>query len=239
MDFPALPILFFLLAAVGVAVLGYFSYLQAKRRREELANLAQQLGWRFSPDRDRSHDDQYAHFEIFRRGHSRYAYNTLTGEIVAEGRTFPAKMGDYRYRVTSGSGKNRSTRTYNFSYLIIHIPLQPFPDVLIRPEGIFDKVAGTFGFDDIDFESAEFSRRFYVTSSDKRFAYDLLHPQMMEFLLETQPPAIDLERGRCCLSDGSSRWDAPQFRQKLDWWQRFFQLWPRHVIRELELQRNS
>lgn len=82
--------------------------------------------------------------------------------------------------------------------------------MLIRPEGIFDKVAGTFGFDDVDFDSAEFSRRFYMTSSDKRFAYDLLYPQMMGFLLETQPPAIDLETGRCCLSDGSSCCDAPQ-----------------------------
>lgn len=234
MDLPAPPVLFFILAAAGVAVLGYVSYLKEKRRREELGALAQQLGWRFSPERDRSHDDQYAHFDLFRRGHGRYAYNTLVGEIAVEGRSFPAKMGDFRYKVTSGSGKNRSTRTYNFSYLILHVPLQQFPDLLIRPEGMFDKLAGAFGFDDIDFESAEFSRQFYVSSTDKRFAYDILHPQMMEFLLKTQPPAIDLEDGRCCLSDGSQRWNAAKFRQMLDWSQHFFQLWPRHVIRELE-----
>lgn len=232
--FPALPVLFFLLAAVGVGVLAYLSYQQEKRRREELGALAQQLGWHYSSRRDHSHDDQYAHFEIFRRGHSRYAYNTLMGEVTTEGRSFPVKMGDFHYKVTSGTGKNRSTRTYNFSYVILHIPLQQFPDLLIRPEGMFDKLAGSFGFDDIDFESAEFSRQFYVTSNDKRFAYDVLHPQMMEFLLETQPPAIDLEQGRCCLSDGSRRWNPAEFREMLDWWQRFFQLWPRHVLRELE-----
>lgn len=237
MDFPALPILFFVVAAMLIGVLGYVSYQQQKRRREELALLAQQLGWRFSPDRDSSHDDQYAQFEIFRRGHSRYAYNTLTGEVTIEGQSSAVKMGDYYYKVTSGSGKNRKTRTYNFSYLILDVPLQPFPDLLIRPEGVFDKVAGAFGFNDIDFESAEFSRRFYVASSDKRFAYDVLHPQMMEFLLETQPPAIDLEHGCCCLSDGSRCWDASQFRRRLQWLERFFQLWPRHVVRELQPNR--
>lgn len=239
MDFPAFPfpIVFFVVAAVLIGVLAYVSYQQQKRRREELAGLAQQLGWRFSPDRDSSHDDQYAQFEIFRRGHSRYAYNTLTGEIIVEGQSSHVRMGDYHYKITSGSGKNRSTRTYNFSYVILHVPLQPFPDLLIRPEGIFDKLAGSFGFDDIDFESAEFSRQFYVTSSDKRFAYDILHARMMEFLLETQPPAIDMEHGRCCLSDGSRRWDAQQFRERLQWLEHFFQLWPRHVVRELQPNR--
>lgn len=228
------PLLLFLLGVTVVAALAYLSYLQRKRRREELSGLARELGWRFVPDRDHSHDDQYTQFEVFRRGHSRCAYNTLFGEVDVEGRSFPVKMGDFRYKITSGSGKNRSTRTYRFSYLILQVPLGNFPSVLIRPEGLFDKLAGAFGFDDIDFESAEFSRQFHVTSEDKRFAYDLLHPQMMEFLLETEPPVIDLERGHCCVSDTSSRWKAVKFKQMLDWWQRFFQLWPSHVIRDLE-----
>lgn len=230
MDFPALPVLLFLLVAAVVGVLAYLSHLQQKRRREELAALAEQLGWRFSPHRDSSHDDQYAHFEIFRRGHGRCAYNTLWGELTVEGRSFAAKMGDFRYKTTSGSGKNRRTQTHTFSYLILRVPLQPFPTLLIRPEGVFDKLAGAFGFDDIDFESAEFSRRFHVTSSDKRFAYDIVHPRMIEFLLETNPAAIDLEDGQCCLSDGTRCWDTEKFRQALDWSQRFFQLWPRHVV---------
>ena len=62
-------------------------------------------------------------------------------------------------------------------------PFRNVPDLLIRPEGFFDKVAGAFGFDDIDFESEEFSRAFFVKSSDKRFAYDVLHPRMLELLM--------------------------------------------------------
>ena len=46
----------------------------------------------------------------------------------------------------------RTTRTHRFSYLIVHLPFSGLPDLLIRPEGVFDKMAGAFGFDDIDFE---------------------------------------------------------------------------------------
>ena len=60
-------------------------------------------------------------------------------------------------------------------------------------------------FDDIDFESDEFSRKFYVQSSDRKFAYDVLHPRMMEFLLQTTPPMIDVEGGALCLSGGRRR----------------------------------
>ncbi len=224
------PLLFLLLFLVLAAVGGYFSYLQQKQRREALAALAAQLGWHFVSQRDSSHDDEYAHFEIFRRGHSRYAYNTLIGKLRIDDRDFPAKMGDFQYRVRSGSGKSRRTRTYRFSYVILHLPFPRVPDLLVRPEGMFDQLAGVFGFDDIDFESAEFSRRFYVKSPDKRFAYAVIHPRMMEFLLESSPPTLDIEDRGCCLSDGRSRWTPGEFQAILQWAQRFFRLWPDHLI---------
>ena len=104
------------------------------------------------------------------------------------------------------------------------------PDLLIRPEGVFDKMAGAFGFDDIDFESAEFSRQFYVKSPDRRFAYDVVNAGMMDFLLRRKGPAIDLERDRCCLSDGRRRWEPDQLKRQLRFASRFFELWPDHVI---------
>ena len=222
------------IAIVLVAVLGYFSWLAAKKRREAMAMLAGELGWSFSPHKDRSHDEEYAHFEIFRRGHGRAAYNTLWGSLEIHGRSCTGKMGDFTYKVTTHSGKSSSTQTYRFSYLIVHLPFGRVPDLLIRREGIFDKLAGAFGFDDIDFESAEFSRRFLVKSPDKRFAYDVIHPGMMEFLLAGEPPAIDIEYGRCCLSNGRRRWEPHEFKGRLDWIRRFFDHWPNHVTADLE-----
>lgn len=225
-----------LLIAAGIALVGAFGYLAwlaEKKRREAMAALAARLGWSFDPSPDRDHDDQYAHFEIFRRGHSRVARNTLTGEMDVAGQRCRAKMGDFRYKVTRHSGKSTSTQAYSFSYLIVHLPWADVPDLLVRREGMFDKIAGVLGFDDIDFESAEFSRRFLVKSPDKRFAYDIIHPRMMEFLLEAKPPGIDIERDRCCLMDGHKRWSPDGFRRAVEWARAFFALWPEHVTTQL------
>lgn len=217
-----------------VAIVAYFGYLQQKKRREALGRLASELGWQFDAGRDYDHDDQYAHFEIFRHGHSRFAYNTLFGAFTVHGKPWPAKMGDFHYQITTSNGKSTTTHTYRFSYLILGLPYARVPDLLIRREGMFDALGSLFGFDDIDFESAEFSRKYCVKSPDKRFAYGVIHPGMMEFLLSGDPPTIDIERGRCCLSDGKRTWSPEQFRAMLDWAQRFFNLWPDHVLCQLQ-----
>ncbi len=230
---PFVPILLFIvIALVGVVI--YFGHLAQKKRREEMAALAAQLGWRFDPAKDKSHDDEYAHFEIFRRGHSRCAYNTLTGELTIDERNYPAKMGDFVYKITTSTGKSTQTTTYRFSYLILHLPFANVPDLLIRREGMFDKLAGAFGFDDIDFESAEFSKRFHVKSPDKKFAYDVIHPRMMEYLLASDPPTVDIEMRRCCLSNGRSRWSPQEFNATLSWVADFLDHWPDHVTAKLE-----
>lgn len=230
---PAIPILI-MVAVLALAIVGgYYAWLSAKKRREALAALAARLGWTFDPSRDTHHDDEYAHFEIFRRGHSRQAYNTLQGTVEIEGHPFPAKMGDFLYKVTSSNGKTTTTHTYRFSYLILHLPWA-VPDLLIRREGIFDKLAGVIGFDDIDFESSEFSRRFLVKSPDKRFAYDVIEPRMMEFLLGASPPALDIENSRLCVADGRSSWSPEQFEAFLRLAGEFFSRWPDHVVDALE-----
>ncbi len=226
-----------LLVIAGIVLVGavaYFSWLAEKKRREAMTTLAAELGWSFDPTRDRSHDEEYAHFEIFRHGHSRAAYNTMWGELELQGRRWPAKMGDFTYKVTSHSGKSTRTHTYRFSYLILHMPWSGVPDLLIRREGMFDKIAGVMGFDDIDFESAQFSRRFHVSSPDKRFAYDVIDPRMMEFLLSGDPPTVDIENMRCCISDGRRRWEPAEFRQKLAWITEFLDHWPQHVLATLQ-----
>ena len=228
-----------LLVIVGIIIVGfviYYAYLLEKKRREEMAALAAELGWSFDPSKDRSHDDEYAHFEIFRRGHSRCAYNTLTGTLTVDDRTYPAKMGDFTYKVTSSTGKSTQTTTYRFSYLILHLPYVNMPDLLIRREGMFDKLAGAFGFEDIDFESVEFSKRFFVKSPDKKFAYAVIDPRMMEFLMAEKSPTIDIEYSRCCLSDGRHKWSPLEFKATLNWAGRFFDQWPDHVQASLEAQ---
>lgn len=217
-----------------VLVFGYIGYQQQQQRLADMAALARRLGWQFVPERDSEHDGLYSQFEVFRRGHSRYAYNTLHGTLAINGEACHARMGDYHYKVTSGSGKSRSTSTYCFSYLIVHLPYSQLPTLFIRRENLFDSVAGAFGFDDIDFESAEFSKRYHVKSDDKRFAYDVIYPKMIEYLLNSEPPIVDIEAGKCCLTDGRRVWEVDEFRRHMDWTERFFALWPKHLVSTLK-----
>lgn len=225
--------LVFVAVAALAAVAAWFGWKAERDREQALAAFARSADLSFDPGHDSDHDDEYAQFEIFRRGHSRVAKNTMQGTVDLFGRRCRLRCGDFRYKVTSSNGKTTTTTTYRFSYLIVHPPWQT-PPLLIRPEGMFDKLKGAFGFDDIDFESEEFSRRFWVKSSDKRFAYDVLHPRMMEFLLAEQPPMLDIENGALCLSDGQRRWDPAAFRRHAEFVRRFAELWPRHLVKDLE-----
>ncbi len=234
MDSPAL--IFFLAPVfmVVAAIAAYYAWKKEQQRKADLLAFASELGLSFDPTKDTSHDDRYANFEIFRRGHSRAAFNTMTGALPINRVDHPVVMGDFVYKVTSSNGKSSSTTTYRFSYLILHLPTPGVPDLLIRPEHILDKLGSALGFDDIDFESAEFSRKFLVKSPDKRFAYDVVTPRMMEFLMQHRDaPAIDLEHGMLCLSDGRSRWTPDQFRATAAFGETFMSLWPEHVVRDL------
>lgn len=227
---PGIIIPLIILAMVIVAVIGY---QQSKKRREALAALAESLGWTFDPASDYEWDDRYPQFQMFHRGESRHAFNTLRGSIDIDGRPCTAQAGDYQYKTTSGSGKNRRTTTHRFSYLIVHLPYPAAPRLLIRAEGFFDKFAGVLGFDDIDFESEQFSRTFHVKSADRKFAYDVCHPRMMEFLLATRPPPVEVEQGCCCVSDASRTWSPEQFAVNIRWASEFFARWPEYLKSDL------
>ena len=233
---------FFVLVAIVGVTLFIFGVIYAHKKRQEriaaLRAVAARRGWNFSEFKDRDHDEYYSHFEIFRRGHSRAAYDTMSGPLNVFGTDTFAKAGDFTYKITRSNGKSTSTSTYHFSYLIIELPFRAVPDVLARRENIFDKFADMLGFDDIDFESSEFSKKFCIKSPDKRFAYDLFTPRMMEFFLEGSPvpglPGIDMENSRLCLSNGSSRWKPEQFEQAIAWAERFFENWPQHLLETLQ-----
>jgi hypothetical protein len=237
--FESFHILFILGLLAAIVVGGYFAHRAAVRRQEELRALAARLGWQYDPGKDSAHDDRYGHFSVFKQGGSRYAYNTLRGPLVVDGQTWRAQMGDYHYTTTSHNGKTTTTQTHRFSYLIVTTPFVGTPELTIRREHLFHKIGGFLGFDDIDFESAEFSGRFHVKSTDKRYAYDVVHPRMMEFLLNGDPPIIDVAAGEACFFRTGKTWSAAQFANVLSWSREFFELWPRHIQSTLENQSRS
>jgi len=172
------------LVLVAIVVSIIYSIYAPGKRRKELAGWALSKGILFSPGDDRSFGSKYPNVNCLQKGDSRYACNVMTGTLA--GRKF---LGcDYHY--VTGSGKSRQEHDISLVIVKSSILLEP---LIIRPENFFDKFAEFAGFNDIDFESAEFSKKFYVKSPNKKWAYDIIHPRMMEFLLASPMFSIQFD----------------------------------------------
>lgn len=169
---------------IGAIVWGLYA---GKKRRDAMGMLAERLGLRFSPDRDYQIAKHYAFLDKLRQGSNRYACNIITGDYHGHGVT----VFDYHYETESRDSKgNRDTDHHHFSFFILTLE-KDFPELTIAKESFFSKIAQAVGFDDIDFESHEFSKKFVVRSKDKKFAYDFCNAQMIDHLLGH--PNINIE----------------------------------------------
>jgi hypothetical protein len=68
---------------------------------------------------------------------------------------------------------------------------EAFPRLTIRPQDALGRIEGAFDVEDIKLESVEFSKLYRVRCPDKKFAYDVCNPQMIEYLLSN--PRLEIE----------------------------------------------
>jgi hypothetical protein len=203
-------ILFFVVFVAIVIAAVIYASIAARKRREELFALAVRLGLGFRQENDRTLAARFGFLDKLAQGSNRYAFNVLSGDY----RGHEVLVFDYHYETHSTDSKGRrQTQHHYFSFFILMLPMS-FPELRITREGIFSKIAQAFGYDDIDFESAEFSRCFCVRSKDKRFAYDICHAQMMEYLLANRDLSIEIEANALALAF-DSRLSAPQIEFNL------------------------
>ena len=180
---------FVFVAVVVLVIIGaIFNAIAQRKRREGLFMLAQRLNLDFDGGRNCDIEPRFGFLKQLAQGDDRYATNVLSGsyrqnEILAF---------DYHY-ATYHTDKNGTHKDDHwFSYFILTMPAS-FPDLTIRRENFFTKVAEVFGYQDIKFESAEFSRAFCVRSPDKKFAYNVCNAKMMEYLLANRDLSIEIE----------------------------------------------
>ena len=89
------------------------------------------------------------------------------------------------------------------------------PGLTIANEQWGHKLIDALGAEDIDFESDEFSRAYWVKSSDRKFAYDALHPRAMQALLEHRTPFKWEWKGTLLLLVGNGNHTAPALESRL------------------------
>ncbi|MCK4626317.1 MAG: hypothetical protein KAV00_13450 [Phycisphaerae bacterium] len=153
-----------------------------KNRERRLKTWATGKGLEYDWGPNRHLFYEFPQFECLQPGVNRYAYNIVKG--IWKDRNVLAF--DYHFKV------DPKGPTCYFSAVIVesHTPLKT---LLIRPEKFSDKVANSLGFHDIEFESDEFNRMFRIGAPEKRWAYDVLHPRVMEILISEPKFLIKFE----------------------------------------------
>lgn len=222
------PLIIGIIAAIiiGAIVAGV---IQARRRRQDMENWARKNSWRFHG----SHKDYGLHqrfgFDCLNRGEGdRYAYNIVEGhddsrEVFAF---------DYHYATYSHSKNGRNKHSHYFSAVVMNsqLPLKPLK---IRRENLLDKVANFFGRNTINFESAEFSKKFHVEAPDRRWAYDILHSRVIETLLHA--PAFEIQiQGPYLIAASDRQMPIPKFRKALRLLHHLIDSLPDYVRQDLQ-----
>ncbi len=198
MDESLMP-LFIALFVVIVVAIAIGSHLQAKRRRDALQALAKRLGMTFSAAKRPDIAKQYAFLDALRKGSNRYAYNLIEGEY----RNRRVRYFDFHYATRSTDSKGRRQTHHHYcSIALLHLE-RSFPELRIYPETFWSRLGQMIGFKDIAFESVEFSKAFVVRSKDRKFAYDICHPRMMEYLLNHRDLCLEIEQDSLALEHNS------------------------------------
>lgn len=198
---PGVVILEVVLVILGIAVVIAFVVVGAhleRKRREAFRQLAKELGLKFRTD-DRSIERRYGFLDALSKGSKRKATICLSGTFG----NYSVEAFEFHYETYSTDSKgNRTTHHHYTNHYVLeggehdsddHGTSFRYPELKIYPETFLSKIGQAMGYEDIDFESIEFSKSFTVRSKDKKFAYDVCHTRMMEYLLKHKDFAIEIE----------------------------------------------
>ncbi|MBI4245058.1 MAG: hypothetical protein HY606_13290 [Planctomycetes bacterium] len=210
------------LSLILVVAMIIYNIISADKRRKLLAEYAGQLNLRFTSAKDYYIDKHFRNFNCLQQGRDRYAYNIMQGQWNNH------EFIGFDYHYKTGSGKH--THTHYLSCVILSSAVRLKP-LFIRPENFFDKVTEFIGFDDIDFESAEFSREFYVKSTDKKWAYDVIHQRAMEYLLSQPRFSIQFDNDHV-IAYNNSMFEPIEFESSANTVKGLLDLLPNYLLQQ-------
>lgn len=161
-----------LIIVVVAGMAGYVAYLTRQRRIAALKAFASEIGFTYSardPGRVLS-----APFRLFKRGSRPKTQDFVCGAYNGlHFQTF-----EFQYTVSNG----KSSRTYWHTCVIVNVGFAA-PLLGIGQENVMTRLGSRLGIRDVEFESSEFNQTFRVHCDDQRFAFSLVDPRMMEWLM--------------------------------------------------------
>jgi len=146
-------------------------------------------------------------FDLFKGVVSAYSRHHLArrieGEVVGVG-PIEVELFEYSYRpllsVQEGFLGERRRRGYrrHLTCAVVNTGVW-MASVRVEPESVLERAAQRLGFEDIDFEDAEFSRRYAVRSPSRRAAHELVSPAWMAMLLDRPGWSVETSGSRMLL----------------------------------------
>lgn len=232
-------------AFAGIAVLiGWLASKAAERRRAQLAEFAARHGFVFDPNAGNDLNamgcafpfgntsggyagrrllEMFEGFSPFGEGHSKRIDEVILGQKGDRCYYF------FHYQYTTGSGKDQTT--WNYGIAAVRLPLA-FPPLDIRPEVIFDRIGGLLGIKDIQFEMEEFNKAYFVRCENQKFAFDVVHPQAIEYLLRIERRSWQFG-GPLVVVRQTGRYDAHELDRVLADMDGFLDLIPAYVREDI------
>ena len=147
-------------------------YYYEKKRAEEMRIVAGRLRFAFSPEADRALMGRLGGLRLFSLGRSRKIRNVLWRQID----DIQVTVVDYRYTTSSG----RHNRSHDQTVAMFETGRLELPLFALRPEHLFHRLAGTLGYQDIDFEQhAGFSGSYLLQGPDEASIRSLFDDEML------------------------------------------------------------
>jgi hypothetical protein len=105
------------------------------------------------------------------------------------------------------------------------------PYLAVRREGSLTRIGRSADGQDIDFESDDFNRLYHIQSDDPRYAYGVIHPLMMEWMLGAGKMLVPwcIAGRRLMVADNENEIDSTILIQKLQVMDDLLELIPAYV----------
>ena len=85
---------------------------------------------------------------------------------------------------TTISRDSKGNRSYSYyGVVLLRAPFE-FQRVELRPENVLFRLGRALGMQDIQVEVEQFNRKYFVTAADRKFAFDLLSPKVIDQMLK-------------------------------------------------------
>ena len=172
----------FLIIFVGLLILIFWR--MGKKRTEQFALISAELKLNFFPKGSTSLFERLKPFHLFSQGWSRKIKNLMEGEANK------VELAIFDYQYTTGGGEHSQTNRQ--SILFFHSPKLCLPDFNLRPENVFHKIGGAFGYKDIDFETHPIFSKSYLLRGDNEAAIrGLFNNELLNFIQSQKKISIE------------------------------------------------